>query len=88
MIQVITGILTKCVEYERGSGSSAWVSQGRLHGEVDAWDGNLICLSGIGEGVVYMMIQVPFGDLAWIILEALGSEVSVLLPSLTSTTVG
>lgn len=38
-----------------------------------------------GEGVVYMMIQVPFGDLAWIILEALGSEVSVFLPSLTST---
>ena len=34
------------------------------------------------------MIQVPFGDLAWIILEALGSEVSALLPSLTSTTVG
>ena len=30
MIQVITGILTKYVEYERGGGSSAWVSQGRL----------------------------------------------------------
>lgn len=62
MIQVITGVLNPYVEYERGGGSSAWVSQGRLHGEVDAWGGNLICLSGLGEesvGVAYIMIQVP-----------------------------
>lgn len=34
------------------------------------------------------MIQLPFRDLAWIILEALGSEFNVLLSSLTSTSVG
>lgn len=34
------------------------------------------------------MIQVTLGDLAWIIPEALRSEVSALLPSFTSTTVG
>lgn len=31
----IVGILIKCVEYERGSDRSAWVSQGTLHREDD-----------------------------------------------------
>lgn len=43
---------------------------------------------GSEKGVAYVMVQLPHSDLAWLILEALGSEVSVLLPSLTPTSVG
>lgn len=69
------------MEYRTGSDSTAWVSQ---ISEVGIIDVRVWYEREDSIGVVYVMIQLPFSDLAWIILEALGSRVlPSFLPSLS-----